>query len=100
MSNDQAFAPTNHPVHSQSWVMFTQLSFAIALAAMAAGILLLDIDLATRGYLGMGSLLVIITSINMSKTIRDQHEADRLTNKVEDARLTDFLMKHDPLVKS
>ena len=41
MSGDQAFTPSNHPVHSPSWVMFTQLSFAIALAAMAAGILLL-----------------------------------------------------------
>lgn len=100
MSNEPTFKPSNHPVHSPSWVMFTQLSFAIALAAMTAGILLLDIDLATRGYLGMGSLLVIITSINMSKTIRDQHEADRLTNKVEDARISDFLMKHDPLVNS
>ncbi len=57
----------------------------------------LEIDLATRGYLAMGSLLVIITSINMSKTIRDQHEADRLASKVEEARLSDFLLKHDPL---
>ena len=97
MSEDKQFKPASHPVHSPSWVMFTQLSFAIALLAMAAGIAYLEIDLATRGYLAMGSLLVIITSINMSKTIRDQHEADRLASKVEEARLSDFLLKHDPL---
>lgn len=91
------FAPPSHPVHSPSWVMFTQLSFAIALGAMTAGILLLEIDLATRGYLAMGSLLMIITSINMSKTIRDQHEAGRVTSRVEEARLSDFLIKHNPL---
>jgi len=78
--------------------MFTQASFAIAVAAMAAGILLLDIELAVQGYLGMGSLMVIITSITMSKTLRDQHEAGRLTNKLEEAKLTDFLAKHDPTV--
>ena len=100
MSDTAAYNPTNHPVHSPSWVMFTQLSFGVALAAMSAGILLLEIDLATRGYLAMGSLLVIITSINLAKTLRDQHEANRLTNKVEDARLSEFLLKHDPLVNS
>ena len=94
-------APTGaHPMHSPSWVMFTQASFALAVAAVLAGILLLDIDLAVRGYLGMGSLLLIITSITMSKTIRDQHEADRLTSRVEEARLSDFLLKHDPLTAS
>lgn len=100
MSEEAPFKPSSHPVHSPSWVMFTQLSFAIALTAMTLGIVYLDIDLATRGYLSMGTLLVIITSINMSKTIRDQHEADRLARKVEDARLSDFLLKHDPLTVS
>ena len=92
-----AATPTNHPVHSPAWVMFTQASFALAIVALGAGLVLLDIELAAKGYLGMAALMVMMTSINLSKTLRDQHEASRLTNKVEEAKVSDFLMRQDPL---
>lgn len=89
--------PPSHSAHSPAWVAFTQLSFGVALIALGAGIFLLDVDLAARGYLAMGTLLVVVTSITMSKTIRDQHEAGRVTNRVEEAKLTNFLAAHDPI---
>jgi len=92
-----AATPPNHPVHSPAWIMFTQASFALAIVAVGSGLFLLDIELAAKGYLAMGALMVMMTSINLSKTLRDQHEAARLTNKVEEAKVSDFLMRQDPL---
>jgi len=91
------YEPPTHAIHSPAWIAFTQLSFAVALVALGAGIALLDVEIAARGYLAMGALLVVVTSITMSKTIRDQHEAGRVTNRVEEAKLTNFLASHDPI---
>jgi hypothetical protein len=45
--------------HSPAWVVFTYVSFAAALAMVVVGIILMPIDLAMKGYLGMGILMVI-----------------------------------------
>lgn len=91
------YEPANHPIHSTAWIGFTQASFGLAVLASGLGIWFIDADIAAKGYLAMGLLLVITTSINLSKTIRDQHEANRITSRVEDAKVTKFLMEHDPM---
>lgn len=93
----ETYESTNQSVHSPAWIAFTQLTFAVSVVAMAAGIVLLPVELAAQGYLAMGMLLTVVASINMSKTLRDQHEAGRLTRKVEEAKLNNFLINNDPL---
>lgn len=84
-------------MHSVAWVGFTQASFAIAVVASGLGIWFLNASVASKGYLAMGMLLIITTAINLSKTIRDQHEASRITSRVEEAKVSKFLMEHDPI---
>lgn len=86
-----------HPVHSAAWVASTQITFGVALVATATGIFYLPLDVWARGYLAMGMLLCIVSSINLSKTIRDQHEAQRFVSKVEGAKVEQLLNHHDPL---
>ena len=85
--------PTTHQTHSVSWVSFTYLSFAASLGMVALGILFLPVDLATRGYMAIGMLMLVQSSITMTKTMRDQHEGTRLHKRVEEARVEELLAK-------
>lgn len=98
MSTDEStYQAPDRTIHSSAWVAQTQLTFGAAIAAMGWGIFELDLDRWARGYLAMGALLLVVSSINLAKTLRDQHEAQRVSRKVEGARVERFLAQHDPL---
>jgi hypothetical protein len=78
--------------HSQSWVTFSYASFLGACALVGGGILFVDIDLWVRAYLFIGMVMIVQASINMTKTLRDNFEADQLVRRIEDAR-TEKLLK-------
>jgi hypothetical protein len=84
----------NNPVlhHSQSWIVFTYLSFVAALAMVVVGIILMPLDLAMKGYLAMGVAMLIQSCITLTKTLRDNDEAGKLVNRIEDARTERLLM--------
>jgi hypothetical protein len=84
----------NNPVlhHSQSWIIFTYVSFAAALAMVIGGIVLMPLDLAIKGYLAMGVVMLIQCCITLTKTIRDNDEASKLVNRLEDAKTERLLM--------
>ena len=84
----------NNPVlhHSQSWIVFTYLSFVAALAMVVVGIILIPLDLAMKGYLAMGVAMLIQSCITLTKTLRDNDEAGKLVNRLEDARTERLLM--------
>jgi len=83
--------------HSEAWVKFSYLSFAISCVMMTGGLVLAPIDLATKGYIAMAAVMVIQTTVNLTKTMRDNHEADRLLNKIEDAKTERLLRDVDPV---
>ena len=84
----------NQPLlhHSQSWIVFTYISFVAALGMVLTGIILMPIDLAMKGYLAMGVAMLIQSCITLTKTIRDNDEASKLVNRLEDARTERLLM--------
>jgi hypothetical protein len=84
----------NNPVlhHSQSWIVFTYVSFVAALAMVVVGIILMPLDLAMKGYLAMGVAMLIQSCITLTKTLRDNDEAGKLVNRLEDARTERLLM--------
>lgn len=82
----------NAQPHSAAWVSFTYASFVGAAAMVAGGILFLPLDLWAKGYLAMGMVMLVQSCITMTKTVRDQHEASRLVNRIEDARTERLLM--------
>lgn len=83
--------------HSPAWMMQTQLTFGVALTAMGWAIATMPLDLWARGYLAMGTLLAVVSSINLAKTLRDDHESKRVSRRVEGAKIERFLAEHDPL---
>jgi hypothetical protein len=84
----------NNPVvhHSQPWIIFTYVSFVAALAMVVAGIVLMPLDLPVKCYLAMGVFMLIQSCITLTKTIRDNEEAAKLANRIEDAKTEPLLM--------
>ena len=84
----------NNPVlhHSQSWIAFTYVSFVAALAMVVSGIVLMPLDLAMKGYLAMGVVILIQSCITLTKTVRDNDEAGKLVSRLEDAKTERLLM--------
>jgi hypothetical protein len=84
----------NNPVlhHSHSWIVFTYVSFAAALALVVGGIVLMPLDLPMKGFLAMGVVMLIQSCITLTKTIRDNDEAGKLVSRIEDAKTERLLM--------
>ncbi len=82
-----------HQPDSGAWAAFTMASFAASVAMVALGILFLPVDLATRGYMAIGMLMLVQSSITATKTVRDRHEGTRLHKRLEEARVEELLAK-------
>lgn len=72
--------------NSSGWLFFVKASFGIAVAATALGIVFAPMDFLVKGYLGLCALFLISTTITLSKTMRDEHESQRLLNKISEAK--------------
>lgn len=81
--------------NSQGWVFFVKASFALSLIAMITAVIFLPVTVWIKGYLAMGSLMMVTTSIMLSKTMRDEFEARKLVNRLNEARTEQFLKEVD-----
>jgi hypothetical protein len=75
----------------------TWISFVVAVGFTGLGILYLPVDPWMRGFLGMGLLFSVGSTLSLAKTLRDEHEAKRLTARVDEAKLQRLLAEHDLL---
>lgn len=70
------------------------ISFVISFAGMAIGLIYLPMELAAKGFFAMAYLFSISSCFTLSKVIRDQHEADKFINKIENAKTEKFLTEN------
>lgn len=77
---------------SASWVFFVKACFVIAVGSLGIGIFMLPVDVWMKGYLMMGALFTVGSTITMSKTMRDQHESQKLIHKISNAK-TERILK-------
>jgi hypothetical protein len=89
--------PTGNQVHSKGWVIQAWASFIISVSAMGIGIIFLPLNSWVKGYMGMGLLFTVSSTISISKTTRDIHEAQKITARVDEARVEKLLSDHHPL---
>jgi hypothetical protein len=80
------------PKHSDAWTLFTIVSFCIAAAMMAGGIFFLEASFAAKGFYAMSAIMLVQSSITVTKTLRDKEESKRMINKIEDAKTEKLLM--------
>lgn len=79
--------------NTAGWVTFSYVSFAVSAGMMALGIWALPADLWVKGYLLMASVFMLGSTFTLAKTVRDEHEAKRFTNRIEDAKAERLLME-------
>ncbi len=78
---------TNTP----AWTQFSIASFVVAVAMMAGGIFFMEASFAAKGFYAMAAVMLVHSSITVTKTLRDNAEADRLLSKIEDAKTEKLL---------
>lgn len=84
-------------VHSPAWIAQAWISFGVSVCATAIGICYLPVDGWVKGYLGMGFVFTVGSTISVSKTVRDMHEAQKLAVQVDELRVERLLAEHHPL---
>ena len=71
--------------HTGAWKSFTFISFGIACGMLSLGIFFMPADIWIKGYMAMAAVFTVGATFTLAKTLRDEHEANRLINKIEDA---------------
>jgi len=83
----------NQPIqHSSAWVAFTYATFLLSLAMIGIGVAFLPMDVWMKGFLAMAVILLVQSCITMTKTLRDNEEAGKLVNRIEDAKTERLLL--------
>ena len=86
---------TSQTQNSKGWIFFTMASFVIAVSATLIGAWMTDMTLEMKGFVTMGVLLITSSSFTLAKTMRDEHEAKRFHNQLEEARTEKLLREVD-----
>ena len=79
---------------SSSWLLFVKLTFAVSLISMGLFIFFMEGSLLVKGYMALNSLFLVSATIMLSKTLRDEHEAERLLNKINEAKTNKILKEY------
>lgn len=86
----QDYAPSKV---SAAWSLFTYVNFVVGAAMMAGGIYFLEASFAAKGFYSMAALMLVSSTVAITKTLRDTEESQRLYNKLEEARTERLLME-------
>lgn len=66
-----------------AWMFFVWVSFTLSVSLMMVGIYYMPVDLWIKGYLLMGLIFTVGSSFTLSKTLRDDFEAQRKQQQAE-----------------
>ena len=91
------YEPQPSQLHSPAWVAVTKIQFGVSVLALVIGLFYLPVEPWIIAYLVMGTLLLVSSTVALTKTMRDLHEGGRMVSRVEEARLERILAQHDPL---
>jgi len=88
---------TGSKTHSSAWIAQAWLSFVISVSATGLGIIYLPVGSWVKGYMGMGLLFTVGSTISLAKTTRDMHEEKQILSRVDEARVEKLLAERHPL---
>jgi hypothetical protein len=90
------------PASSPTSAFFVQsvLSFTVSVAAVGLAIVFVPIDPWIRGFLAIGMLYVVTSTLNLAKVVRDRQETSAVLSRVDRARLDKLLTEHDPFTST
>lgn len=89
MNEENIYSP------SPGWILYVKTAFIVALIALGAGLLFSQTSLLEKGYFTISALFLVSTSFTLAKTMRDEHEANRLINRINEAKTSKILKEYD-----
>jgi hypothetical protein len=78
---------------SGAWIFQVWTAFGLSFGMTLLGIYLLPVDFWIKGYLGMGIIFTVGSTLSLAKTLRDRFEEEKITNRVASAKTEKIL--HD-----
>ncbi len=82
--------------NTKAWRFQVWAIFLISLVATTSGILYLNMDIWAKAFLAMGFLSTVSACFTLAKTLRDDHEAEKLINRVSSAKAEKILTEYEP----
>ncbi|QSJ17471.1 hypothetical protein JYQ62_00835 [Nostoc sp. UHCC 0702] len=82
---------------SSAWIIQTWAAFIMSISMTTFGIVNLPVDSWVKGFMGMGLAFSVGSTFTLAKTSRDQHEARRLTARIDEAKVEKLLSQHEQL---
>lgn len=78
-----------------AWILFVWCSFFVSVTITSFGIYYAPVDLWIKGFLTMGMFWSIGATFTLAKTLRDNWEAQRLINRMVDAKTERILSEYE-----
>ncbi|MDX2155730.1 MAG: YiaA/YiaB family inner membrane protein [Hyphomicrobiaceae bacterium] len=85
--------PAANAWNTGAWLSFTYAQFGVAAFMAGLGIWFLPVDTMVKGYMLMSNVFLVGAAFTLAKTVRDEHEAKRFANRIEEARTEKLLME-------
>lgn len=83
---------------TSAWIFQVWVSFGLAFSASVVGVFYLPVDAWIRAFMGMSLLATVMATFTLAKTVRDNHEATRIINRVQEAKTEALLREFEPQV--
>jgi hypothetical protein len=80
---------------TDAWIFQSWASFVLSFGTTLAGIVWLPVDNWMRAFLAMGLLFTVNACFSLAKTVRDNHEAARLINRLSGAKAEKLLQEFE-----
>ena len=80
--------------HSQTWITFNYVCVGVAYVMLAMSLFLMPINLATKGYVGMGIIFLSGSLVTLVKTLYDLRVQGDVSNKLERAKQDKLLQEY------
>lgn len=65
------------PQTTSAWKTFTFLNFTVAAVMMTGGIWFMEASITAKGFYAMAALMLVSSTVMLTKTIRDEAEEER-----------------------
>ncbi len=78
-----------------AWKFQVWAAFTLAIAGSLIGIGYLPLEPWTRAFIAMGYVFTLASSFTLAKTLRDNHEASKLINRIVDAKAERLLREYE-----
>ncbi|MAU94577.1 MAG: hypothetical protein CMP81_01625 [Fulvimarina sp.] len=71
--------------------LFTVIAFVVAAGMMAGGIYFLEASFAAKGFYAMAAIMLVHTTVTVTKTLRDAEEARKEAARQDELRTEKML---------